>query len=154
MNMSISPRTFKIVGAGIAVAVAAIVISLQVTTLQVAGNAVYAAESAKREITYGDGSIEDVTSRWREVSIGETGTLVNSPLSYTSWSMSYTHRDGSVVTSGGFDLGTDENGAGLTITPRAGTSPDTYVISVDQITPSEIDHLVFLITVPDSEGGN
>lgn len=152
--MSISSRTLKIIDAGIAVAVAATVISLQVTTLQVASNAVYAAESAKREITYGDGSIEDVTARSREVSIGETETLVDSPLIYTSWSMSYTHRDGSLVTSGGFDLGTDEYGAGITITPRASTLPGTYTIVVDQLAPSEIDRIVFLITVPDSEGGN
>lgn len=158
--MTTTPRTLKLIGGGLAVAVAATLISLQVATFQVANNTADLAQStawdaAGAAFILRSGN-ESVSDRFQTRAVGDSFIAViavNHPHGYDTLSMTYENVDGSPVIEGGFSLLQTENG--LRVVIRENTPPGEYRVVIDQLTPSEIDHdLIFYVTVTDAEGKN
>lgn len=158
--MSISSRTLKIIGAGIAVAVAATLISLQVTTLQVANNAADRARTTAQDaagaafiLRSGNEAISDRFQTRDAGSAFFAVVAVEHPHAYSTLSMTYSAADGTHVIEGGFELAQADGG--LEIVIDAATPPGEYRVVIDTLAPSEITHdLVFYVTVTPAEGGN
>lgn len=158
--MNIPSRTLKTIGGGIAVAIAATVISLQAVTLNVA---VGAADRARTTAQDAAGAAfilrsgnEAISDRFQTRDAGSAFfavVAVEHPHAYSTLSMTYSAADGTPVTEGGFELAQADGG--LEVVIHDDTPPGDYRVVIGTLTPSEIDHdLIFYVTVTPAEGGN